>query len=1448
MNLRHNRFYLVLAAITILSFAETNIFAQTNIRITHSTEQEAGSTNYLGRDYWFAIPQNFTTEDQSQKYYNVYVNSPRNATVNFQVLPDGPIIKKPVTAGKATIFTSPNPAFPAGEVKLSTELHSSGVVEQKTIHVWSDNADIAVYFMSRKPFTTEGMYIVPTIGWGKEYVVAAYSSLNVSSVDLPSEFVVVASQNNTAVTIIPSYDLRADGNATVVAHPAGIPFNVNLQKGECVQYQIVGNPGNQDFDATGTIIRATNPVGVIGASACPFIEVGDPYCDFIMDMMQPSRSWSNVYFSAPFAGRKYGGDTFLLVATQNQTIYQNGSQVAILNKYQAQFVNDITQPSMWTSTAPFMLVQYIPSADHAAPDDAHRNLGDPAEIVINPAAQFNHKVYFQTPTILKAAGQAEFTNYVNVLIRKQQYKSGLTTYDGLPINGPIPFTIKDTFPIPGTGWLAVRIKYQQGQGEGAHSLITTNNPTDTGVGVYIYGYGIDESYGWAGALGSKTITPDTIPPTVTPSGPCWCAHVAIADTGANQSLLSSFVVDSADNMTFLPDTTFNPGSATPVSYYDMCVIDPSKDAYIVVSIYDMAGNRTTVTSISHPLKLTFAPSPINFGTVPVGNTGIVYDTICNNSNFPYHFLKANLYLNDGGKKRVSDAVGFKIDSATDGDIPAKGCKVIKLSFTSNQAPTVKDTLFVFDECQIDSVIVLGNGGAPDFSVPDYTFDCTAINANRPMDSIIVNNSGLPVTIDKVWIEPDATNFSISDPGNATPFTIPGTTTSAVGTHHFIVRFNPSSVGPFTTNLHVQALLPDGVTHIERIATIKGDGCSPLELRDSNTVVTQCEDPITAKFAITNKGNLKDSLISIRGTSNDPAFGPVKLYDSTGNNLITLPTSLPPGVTVYAEVFYTPAPKTSGCFVDSVIVTRLGGSEIYSPSRGYFTVCVKYMDLVPGPDLNFGTLPLGSAKVQNSFQLCNNGTDPLTITNIDSVIPHDASLKLTGMFKQGGATKAFTFPSPGITLAANECVDIFVEFDPAYNNAATNQQQFKIYSNSCTHADTIMTLGAKGLGGPSAQGFTDPPIFSCSVKVDSVHFTNPNLFDGEITAINMTGTDPTNFKYNGPLPILVPKGTAATPYTIGIPITFTPNPQTPAKTYTATVNLTFDNKKGIITTYTAPVSATGQGFDLTVNSQVTDVVQNVKVVAGTYVDMPIKLVLDKHNLTTPLDVVTINRIQLTYNYNMHLLHIDPTKLAASVKTTGGWTLDASNPSTVTESSNTLQLNLIKTGGVLNDADLSNSIATVTFLAVIPDSGSSTAVKLSALKFIDSLGNPSPNCMTIQPKDSVYNLVYSCGDKTLQDFMTKGIFPVIAHPVTPNPAGSASGNLLHFTYSTAKMGHVTLVIYDELGKEVSKVIDDQQLPSGTFEVRYNTSGLSAGNYIYRYTLDGKNAVSGRFVIEK
>ena len=85
-----------------------------------------------------------------------------------------------------------------------------------------------------------------------------------------------------------------------------------------------------------------------------------------------------------------------------------------------------------------------------------------------------------------------------------------------------------------------------------------------------------------------------------------------------------------------------------------------------------------------------------------------------------------------------------------------------------------------------------------------------------------------------------------------------------------------------------------------------------------------------------------------------------------------------------------------------------------------------------------------------------------------------------------------------------------------------------------------------------------------------------------------------------------------------------------------------------------------------------------------------------------------------------------------------------------------------------------------------------------------------------------------------------------PINPNPVSSSNGGVVNFQYVTRHEGIVSLIIYDELGKEVARVINSRYHQAGTYEVHYDASRLGSGSYVYRFQLDRHHAISGRMVV--
>lgn len=624
MNIYHRLavFLKYLLLFLILCFSETVVRAQQDTIISTISNKSGNQTTGYGRDFWFAIPQNYDSSGNNGKYFNVYVGSFRNTIVNVQV--NGkPLIKRSVLAGQVITLISPN------DIPLNKEVTSSGIIERdKTIHIWSDDADLSVYFLSRVPYSTDGMYVIPSAGWGKEYIVAAFPSLfeGVGGgyiFDYPSEFVIVADEDSTLISIIPSCDLRKNGFPDSIDHPRGIPFYEMLNRGECIQYKAVRAQGSDSFDVTGTIVKSNRGIGVIGATQLANIPFDYPYADYLLEMIPPIRTWARTYFSAPFAGRVRAADAFLIVAmSNNQSIKRNGQIIATLNLYDHIFIFDTSGDAyQWTSDSSFMLAQYICSSEY--PDrGGNFGIGDPAMVVINSSEQFVNKILFQTPTIATGGG---FVNYVNLILPIVHESN--TTFDGHALdNIPGVSSIK-RIPLQKTGWEVIRFGYPNSKLGGAHVILS-----DTGVGVYLYGFGSYDSYAWAGNIGVTTPNSvDSIPPVGTVNGTGFSTSVHLKDNRQRDTRLSEIQIDSTNNMLFIRDSSFIPGSGRDSSFYRVSVIDSSKPGYALVSSYDLAGNRTQVESKFYSRKIaSFMLSDFDFGCIAVGDSKTTNATTADN--------------------------------------------------------------------------------------------------------------------------------------------------------------------------------------------------------------------------------------------------------------------------------------------------------------------------------------------------------------------------------------------------------------------------------------------------------------------------------------------------------------------------------------------------------------------------------------------------------------------------------------------------------------------------------------------------------------------------------------------------------------------------------------------------------------------------------------------------
>lgn len=106
--------------------------------------------------------------------------------------------------------------------------------------------------------------------------------------------------------------------------------------------------------------------------------------------------------------------------------------------------------------------------------------------------------------------------------------------------------------------------------------------------------------------------------------------------------------------------------------------------------------------------------------------------------------------------------------------------------------------------------------------------------------------------------------------------------------------------------------------------------------------------------------------------------------------------------------------------------------------------------------------------------------------------------------------------------------------------------------------------------------------------------------------------------------------------------------------------------------------------------------------------------------------------------------------------------------------------------------------------------------------------------IAPRSVIYNppeYILSGIEKTFEEKTGK---PVL-HQNHPNPFQ----NTTSITYFIDKPGYVTLTVFDEAGKKVQTLVNENQNAS-SYSITFNPASLKAGMYYYRLTIDGKKQI--------
>ena len=412
-----------------------------------------------GKEFWLTFPGNYAVNPFAVPEPQLFITGDPGTTGTVSapgLVP--PILHFTIPVNRATTVTLPREADLGGV---------SDVVEAKGIHVTADNP-IAVYGYNHMPHSTDAYLALPVRALGKAYIVMSYKNVFTDALDLNGvQFAMAATEDNTTVTIVPSTD--------VGGHPAKLPFELTLQRGET--YQLIDTTPSP-ADLTGTLVFADKAIAVFGSHQNATITDADVfYSNHLVEQLPPTQMWGNEFVIVPFATR-LGGDTFRLMALSEATeVRVNGVILSgLLNRGHFRELR-LDKESYITATKPILVAQFAHSAEEDGVTDA-----DPFMVLVPPAKLFGVAYTLQIPATGFEA------NYLNLVAT-----AGTSVLlDGRAITTPW------TGPIAGSGYVANKVPVTPGP----HTLASANG---TPLGAIAYGWNTYDSYGYPAGLCQTTL-------------------------------------------------------------------------------------------------------------------------------------------------------------------------------------------------------------------------------------------------------------------------------------------------------------------------------------------------------------------------------------------------------------------------------------------------------------------------------------------------------------------------------------------------------------------------------------------------------------------------------------------------------------------------------------------------------------------------------------------------------------------------------------------------------------------------------------------------------------------------------------------------------------------------------------------------------------------------------
>jgi gliding motility-associated-like protein len=350
----------------------------------------------------------------------------------------------------------------------------SEAIENKGLIV-SASDTISLYIANEATNSFDASNVLPTETLGDEYIIQSYTPSpngpsSSCSTNFKSCFIIIATENNTIIDIIPS--------CTTVGNK--LPYNnypIYLNKGQ--SYQVMSKNRGTSGNLSGTIVKARNckKIAVFNGNVLTGVPTSPTNgFDHIFEQAMPTLFWGNHFAITNSKTRQ--GDYLRITASANNTqITINNTIIATINQY-ATYEYYLTDTSSYLETskpAAVYLYQLTGGYDNSS-------TGDPSMVWITPIEQQIKEITFGTFTAHNTINH----HYINIVtstadISSVTLNNANISTQFMPLNGN-----------PALSFARIEITH------GTHTIRNTG-----GFTAFVYGLG--NVRGYAYSVGSSAI-------------------------------------------------------------------------------------------------------------------------------------------------------------------------------------------------------------------------------------------------------------------------------------------------------------------------------------------------------------------------------------------------------------------------------------------------------------------------------------------------------------------------------------------------------------------------------------------------------------------------------------------------------------------------------------------------------------------------------------------------------------------------------------------------------------------------------------------------------------------------------------------------------------------------------------------------------------------------------